>query len=66
MGAFIDGIGVISGALGIIQFAKDNIPSDPPVGAAIRVKLGLGTKGDTHGIVRASPPANFFEINTNE
>ncbi|OAR01232.1 hypothetical protein LLEC1_00185 [Akanthomyces lecanii] len=32
MSVFIDGIGVISGALGIIQFAKDNIPSDPPEG----------------------------------
>ncbi|XWX02407.1 hypothetical protein V2A60_010444 [Cordyceps javanica] len=50
MSPFIDGIGVVSGVLGIIQFAKDNIPSDPPVGAAIRVKLGLGTKGDSHGI----------------
>lgn len=60
MSPFIDGIGVVSGVLGIIQFAKDNIPSDPPVGAAIRVKLGLGTKGDSHGIVRLAHKANCF------
>ncbi len=62
MSAFIDGIGAVSGVLGIIQFAKDNIPSDPPVGAAIRVKLGLGTKGDSHGIVRALQTVEIYPI----
>ncbi|KAB8416321.1 hypothetical protein FH972_024841 [Carpinus fangiana] len=43
MSAAIDGIGIISGILGIIGFFQDNIPSNPaPQGATIQVKAGLG------------------------
>lgn len=36
----IDGIGLVSGAFGIIGFLKDNIPAEQPSGPTIQVKAG--------------------------
>ncbi|KAI0392432.1 hypothetical protein F5Y17DRAFT_359122 [Xylariaceae sp. FL0594] len=39
--AFIDAIGIISGALGIIQFGMDNLPKQDSVGSTVRITVGL-------------------------
>lgn len=42
MAGFLNTIGLVSGALGIIQFAKDNFPGqEGPSGAMVSVKAGL-------------------------
>ena len=47
----IEGIGAISGALGIIGFYEDNIPGmAPPQGASIRIKAG-NPGDDNPGVV---------------
>lgn len=38
----MDAIGVVSGALGIVQFFMDNLPTKDPEGATIQIKAGLG------------------------
>lgn len=57
----MDGIGLVSGVLGIVGFIQDNVPDDPPEGANIRVKLGLGDD-DNHGIVSPYPPLALVTI----
>ena len=59
--SLIDGVGLISGALGIVGFIQDNIPDKPPQGANIRVKLGLGDD-DNHGNVRSYPPSTHNRL----
>lgn len=40
--SFLDAIGLISGALGIVQFGLDNFPTNPPPeGTTISIKAGL-------------------------
>ncbi|KAM3479769.1 hypothetical protein MY5147_001542 [Beauveria neobassiana] len=46
----LDALGAIGSVLGIISFIRTNVPDRPKVGAAVRVKLGLGEKGNTHAI----------------
>ncbi len=54
MSGLIDGVGLVSGVLGIVGFIQDNVPDKPPEGAIVRVKLGLGDDDD-HGIVSLFP-----------
>jgi len=49
MAGLIDGIGLLSGGLGIIGFIQDNIPGPAiPEGPILRIKVGL-EKGDDEG-----------------
>jgi hypothetical protein len=41
IGPVMDAIGLVAGSLGIFNFAKSNLPSDPsPNGAVFKVKVG--------------------------
>lgn len=53
MAAPVEALGAIGSVLGIIDFIAGQIPSKPDRGATVRVKLGLGEKGNQHGIVRS-------------
>ncbi|KAI1103608.1 hypothetical protein F4804DRAFT_342403 [Jackrogersella minutella] len=45
MSGFVDVIGLISGVLGIIQFASDQFPPTTSVDSTVRVTVGLDTNG---------------------
>ncbi|KAK0113923.1 hypothetical protein ONS96_014772 [Cadophora gregata f. sp. sojae] len=64
--ALIDGIGLLSGGLGIIGFIQDNLPGgDLPEGATLRVKVGL-EKGDDEGQLNGNLAAVYaWDINNN-
>ncbi|PVH76724.1 hypothetical protein DL98DRAFT_640301 [Cadophora sp. DSE1049] len=64
--ALIDGIGLISGGLGIIGFIQDNLPGgELPEGATLRVKVGL-EKGDDDGELKGNLAAVYaWDTNNN-
>lgn len=53
--AAIDTLGVVSGAIGIVDFAKGLVPEKPDEGTVVRIKAGLGSAlDDVGGWVRLS------------
>lgn len=47
--AAIDTLGVVSGAIGIVDFATGLIPDKPVEGTVVRIKAGLGSALDDVG-----------------
>jgi hypothetical protein len=46
MSAVLDAVGFVAGAMGIFSFFKNNLPTNAPNGAVVRVKAGLQNFGD--------------------
>lgn len=45
----IETIGVVSGVIGIVDFAQGLVPEEPAEGTVVRIKAGLGSALDDVG-----------------
>lgn len=45
----IEALGVVSGAIGIVDFASGLVPDKPDEGTVVRIKAGLGSPLDSTG-----------------
>ncbi|KAI0882236.1 uncharacterized protein GGS22DRAFT_191406 [Annulohypoxylon maeteangense] len=60
MSGVIEAIGLISGALGIIQFGIDNFPQAKSVDSVVRITTGLDTPGGLNNAGGSLPDVRLF------
>ncbi|KAK4504568.1 hypothetical protein PRZ48_005484 [Zasmidium cellare] len=60
----LNAIGLVAGALGIIGFAKNNMPTQTdPAGAHVQVKIGLGEPGDSGNVAGGIDGVYAYDYN---
>lgn len=60
--AAIETIGVVSGVIGIVDFAQGLVPERPAEGTVVRIKAGLGSPlDDVGGWVRVGTSNTSYE-----